>query len=96
MRKTPPLAWRATGPLPFSLAGVRLLSSVMYTAMVGIKVYRSSRNFKLFSAFAGLSDAQEGEALADLLPLSGPGGSVVTEPRIKPGADLLGVTLAFG
>jgi hypothetical protein len=68
----------------------------MYTAMVGIKVYQSSRNFKLFSAFAGLSDAQGGEALADLLPLSGPGGSVVTEPRIKPGADLLGVTLAFG
>jgi hypothetical protein len=33
----------------------------MYTAIVGINVYPSSRNFNYFSALAGLSDAQEGE-----------------------------------
>jgi len=33
----------------------------MYTAIVGINVYPSSRNFKYFSALAGLSDAQAGE-----------------------------------
>ena len=32
----------------------------------------------------------------DLVPPSGPGSSVVTEPRIEPGTDLPGVTLAFG
>ena len=36
-------------------------SSVMYTVIVGINVYPSSRNFNYFSALAGLSDAQEGE-----------------------------------
>jgi hypothetical protein len=35
-------------------------SSVMYTAMVGINVYSSSRNFKLFSVLAGLPDAPGG------------------------------------
>ena len=36
-------------------------SSVMYTGIVGINVYPSSRNFKLFSALPGVSDAQGGE-----------------------------------
>jgi len=37
-------------------------SPVMYTGIVGINVYRSSRNLSYFSAVAGPSDAQGGEA----------------------------------
>ena len=49
-----------------------------------------------FSALAAVSDASGPRSLADLVPPSGPGSSVVTESRIKSGADLPGVTLAFG
>ena len=51
-----------------------------------------------FSALPGVLDGRPGRrSLAILVPPSGPGGSsVVTEPRIKPGADLPRVTLAFG
>jgi len=74
---------------------VRLLSSVMYIGLVGINVYPSSRIsiiFRLWQAYR----MPGGRSLADLVPLSGPASSVVTEPRIEPGADLPGVTLAFG
>jgi len=37
-------------------------SSVMYTVIVGINVYPSSRNFNYFSALPAVLDAQTGEA----------------------------------
>ena len=40
-------------------------SPVMYTAMVGINVYPSSRNFNYFLVLAGLSDAPGRRVLAD-------------------------------
>ena len=70
--------------------------AVMYTEMVGINVYPSSRNFKLFFGSRRPVGCPARRSLADLVPPSGPGSSVVTEPRIEPGADLPGVTLAFG
>ena len=75
---------------------VKTDSCVMYTAIVGINVYPSSRNFKLFFGAPRCVGRPGRRSLADLVPPSGPGSSVVTEPRIEPGADLPGVTLAFG
>jgi hypothetical protein len=72
-------------------------SPVMYTPMVGINVYSSSRNCKLFFGSRGPCRMPRWRrSLADLVALSGPGSNLVPEPWIEPGTYLPGVTLAFG
>src|SRR6266550_6915934 len=71
-------------------------SPVMYTPIVGINVYQSSRNFKLFFGSRRFVGCPSGRSLADLGPPCVSGSSLVAESGIEPGTDLRGVGLVSG
>ena len=70
-------------------------SPVMYTGIVGINVYPSSRNLKLFFGSRRPAACPGRRRLADLVPPSGPGSIIVPEPWMEPRTDPPSVGLAF-
>src|SRR6266480_4347566 len=67
--------------------------SVMYTPIVGINVYQSSRNFKIIFRLLPVCRMPLGAKAGHLGPPCVSGSSLVAESGIEPGTDLRGVGL---
>jgi hypothetical protein len=68
----------------------------MYTLMVWINVYLSSRNSELFFGARGPVGCPRRRSLADLVPSFDPGSSLLPNRGSSAAQYLAGVTLAFG